>query len=130
MAGDPGANETVGRASDFPQDPDGPVFDEPWEAQAFAMVLALRARGVIASGEWSDALGRELAAARAEGDPDTGESHYLHWLHALERLVTEKRLASRESLDRCREAWARAAARTAHGEPIELVPEDFSESPW
>src|SRR6266550_724392 len=31
----------------LPRDADGPVFREPWEAQAFAMTLALHERGVF-----------------------------------------------------------------------------------
>ena len=31
----------------IPRDGDGPVFREPWEAQAFAMALALHERGAV-----------------------------------------------------------------------------------
>jgi len=32
---------------DLPRDADGPVFREPWEAQAFAMALTLHERGLF-----------------------------------------------------------------------------------
>ncbi|MEK7835341.1 MAG: nitrile hydratase accessory protein [Pseudomonadota bacterium] len=104
---------------------EGPVFREPWEAQAFAMTLALHERGLFSWKEWAEALALEIKRAQAAGDPDTGETYYLHWLAALERLVAEKNVATRESLARYRDAWARACDRTPHGRPIQLEPRDF-----
>jgi nitrile hydratase accessory protein len=111
----------------IPRDVDGPVFREPWEAQAFAMALALHERGLFSWPEWAATLGEEIKRAQAAGDPDTGETYYRHWLNALERIVAAKGLASAQALGRYREAWAHAAARTAHGTPIELKPEDFAD---
>jgi nitrile hydratase accessory protein len=105
---------------------EAPVFAEPWEAQAFALVLSLKERGVFSSQEWAAALGEEIRRAQAAGDPDTGETYYRHWLAALERLVTAKGLADAQTLARTRAAWQHACARTPHGMPIELQPEDFS----
>jgi nitrile hydratase accessory protein len=109
----------------IPRDADGPVFREPWEAQAFAMTLALHARGVFTWPEWAAALTAEIKRAQAAGDPDTGETYYLHWLAALERLVSEKGVATHETLHRYRDAWDHACDRTPHGMPIELREEDF-----
>ena len=74
----------------IPRDADGPVFREPWEAQAFAMTLALHERGLFTWTEWAAALAAEIKRAQAAGDPDTGETYYSHWLAALEKLVAEK----------------------------------------
>ena len=104
---------------------DSAVFREPWEAQAFALARSLQERGVFSSSEWAATLGEEIKKAQAEGDPDTGETYYHHWLAALERLVAAKGLADSETLARTREAWRRASARTPHGTPIELWPSDF-----
>ena len=109
----------------IPCNVEGPVFREPWEAQAFAMAVALRERGLIDWNEWAEILGDEIKRAQAAGDPDTGETYYQHWLKALERIVTEKGLTSSETLGRYRDAWDHAADRTPHGEPIELRPDDF-----
>jgi nitrile hydratase accessory protein len=49
----------------IPRDADGPVFREPWEAQAFAMALALHARGVFTRREWAATLGAEIKPAQA-----------------------------------------------------------------
>ena len=119
------AREAAAVIPGLPKDGQGPVFREPWEAQAFAMALALQRRGVFTWSEWAAALGEEIKRAQAAGDPDTGETYYRHWLATLERLVGEKGIASAETLDRYRDAWDRAAGRTPHGEPIVLAPEDL-----
>jgi nitrile hydratase accessory protein len=108
-----------------PRDADGPVFREPWEAQAFAMALALHERGLFTWAEWADALAKEIKRAQAAGDPDTGETYYAHWLAALEKLVAEKGVTTGDNLARIRHAWEHACERTPHGQPIELQPDDF-----
>jgi nitrile hydratase accessory protein len=109
----------------IPRDADGPVFREPWEAQAFGMTLALHERGLFSWKEWAETLAQEIKRAQAEGDPDTGETYYLHWLAALERLVAEKGVTTGEVLHRTKRAWEHACERTPHGQPIELKPQDF-----
>ena len=109
----------------IPRDDAGPVFREPWEAQAFAMALALHERGLFTWTEWAATLADQIKRAQAEGDPDTGETYYRHWLATLERFVAEKGLTDSATLTRYFEAWDHAADRTPHGTPIELKPEDF-----
>lgn len=111
----------------IPRNAEGPVFREPWEAQAFALALSLHERGLFSWTEWATVLGEEIKKAQAAGDPDTGETYYHHWLAALERIVAAKGLADPQALTRTREAWAHACARTPHGTPIELTPRDFAE---
>jgi nitrile hydratase accessory protein len=110
----------------IPCDAEGPVFREPWEAQAFAIAVALHERGLFTWGEWAAVLGEEIKAAQRAGDPDTGATYYHHWLAALERIVAEKGVADSAMLACYRDAWDRAADRTQHGAPIELRPEDFA----
>jgi nitrile hydratase accessory protein len=127
MTIDPAAARRATEAvPDIPRDAHGPVFREPWEAQAFAMAVALHQRGLFTWPEWAAALAHEIKHAQAAGDPDTGETYYRHWLAALERLVADKGVASRDTLARYRDAWDRAAGRTPHGTPIELSPDDFA----
>jgi nitrile hydratase accessory protein len=108
------------RLTGFPHDSQGPVFKEPWEAKAFAMVLRLHERGLFSWTEWAGALSQEIGAAGASGDADLGDTYYQHWLRALETLVERKGAASIDELTRYQRAWADAAARTPHGSPIEL----------
>jgi nitrile hydratase accessory protein len=109
----------------IPHDTEGPVFREPWEAQAFAITLTLHERKLFTWPEWAATLGDEIKKAQAAGDPDTGETYYRHWLAALERIVAEKGISDAATLDRYYHAWDHAADRTPHGEPIELQPGDF-----
>ena len=109
----------------IPRDAQGPVFREPWEAQAFAMAVALHARGLFTWPEWAATLAEEIKRAQAAGDPDTGETYYRHWLNTLERLVAAKGVTDSAMLARYRDAWEQAAERTPHGTPIELKAEDF-----
>lgn len=111
-----------------PADDTGPVFREPWEAQAFAMTLALHQRGLFTWREWARALAAEIAAGQAGGDAGAGDAYYRHWLAALEKLVAVKGASSDAELDRYRNAWRRAASRTPHGEPIDLEPGDLAAS--
>jgi nitrile hydratase accessory protein len=110
----------------IPRDADGPVFRAPWEAQAFALAVALYERGLFSWPEWAATLADEIERARAAGDPDLGDTYYRHWLAALERIAAEKSAAEPAALARCRAAWRHAAARTPHGTPIALTEADFS----
>ena len=118
---------SFGRNDDLsiPHNDEGPVFREPWEAEAFALAVSLNERGVFTWGEWAQILGDEIKKAQAAGDPDTGETYYHHWLATLERVLAEKGLTDPAQLARTRDAWAQACARTPHGDPIELRPDDF-----
>jgi nitrile hydratase accessory protein len=104
----------------LPRDEQGPVFKEPWEAKAFAMVLRLHECGLFTWPEWAAALSDEIAAASLRGDADFGDTYYQHWLRALETMVERKRAASADELAHYRHRWAEAAERTPHGAPIEL----------
>lgn len=104
----------------LPRDENGPVFREPWQAQAFAMAVRLHEAGHFTWAEWAAALAEQIQRAQAAGDPDLGDTYYLHWLAALEHLVAAKGLLTGDELVRRKAAWAEAARTTPHGVPIEL----------
>ena len=101
------------RLADLPRDEDGPVFREPWEAQAFAMTLELHRAGRFTWSEWTEALAAEIAAARAggahdsPGEPEPGDAYYHRWLAALEALVDAKGLVGADELAARKAALAR-----------------------
>ena len=105
----------------LPREKDGPIFAEPWEAQAFALAVKLSEQGHFTWKEWASALADELKAAVDRGEPDDGSHYYHHWLAALERLVTAKGLTDRAALETRKEAWAEAYRHTPHGKPVELA---------
>jgi nitrile hydratase accessory protein len=109
----------------WPSDDNGPVFNAPWEAQAFAMAVSLHARGVFTWPEWADALAQRIAQAQAAGDADLGDTYYVHWLGALEDLVASKAVTTPEELRKYRHGWEHAAQRTPHGQPVELHERDL-----
>lgn len=114
---------TESQLPSLPRDEDGPVFKEPWEAEAFAMTLNLYAQGYFTWPEWVERLGAEISAAPDAGDADRGDTYYLHWLKALEGLVAEKGLLTTDDLANRRDAWDKAARATPHGQPIVLLPD-------
>ncbi len=118
--------DALGALNAIPAAERSPIFNEPWEAQAFAITIALHRGGVFTWDEWAETLGGEIKAAQARGDPDTGATYYRHWLAAIERLVQQKGITNQESLARYQEAWHKAAGRTPHGEPIVLTPQDLT----
>ena len=104
----------------LPRDGDGPVFEAPWQAQAFALAVKLSEQGHFTWKEWAAALADELKAAEQRGEPDNGSRYYHHWVAALERLVTEKDLTELLALAERKDAWADAYRHTPHGQPVVL----------
>jgi nitrile hydratase accessory protein len=120
-----GSDHTVGaeRLAALPRlplDTSGPVFAEPWQAQAFAMAVRLSEQGHFTWKEWAATLAAELKAAADRGEPDDGSRYYEHWLAALERLVIAKGLSDPAALHARKEAWAEAYRHTPHGKPVKL----------
>ena len=105
----------------LPRDEDGPVFAQPWQAQAFALAVRLSAEGHFTWKEWAATLAEELKASAGRGEPDDGSRYYECWLTALERLVIAKQLSDPAALLARKEAWADAYRRTPHGEPVKLA---------
>lgn len=95
-----------------------PVFEEPWQATAFAMTVALHERGLFSWSEWAEHLGAELKS---------GDAYYDCWMRALERVLAERGVAGSSEVDAVAAAWERAAHATPHGQPIVL--ENDPESP-
>lgn len=101
----------------MPPGMDEPVFAEPWQAEAFAMTVALHGRGLFSWDEWAMVLSREVKASGVAAD---GSDYYDCWLQALEKLLAAKGVAAAGDVDDLAEAWERAAHVTPHGKPILL----------
>jgi nitrile hydratase accessory protein len=113
-------SESFAALPSLPRDAGGPVFAEPWQAQAFALAVKLSEQGHFTWKEWAAALADELKSAADRGEPDDGSRYYQHWLAALERLVAAKGLSDPAALLARKEAWANAYRHTPHGKPVEL----------
>ena len=112
--------ERLAALPQLPRDSGGPVFAEPWEAQAFALAVKLSEDGHFTWSEWAATLGAQLKAAVDRGEPVDGSRYYHCWLAALEWLVAEKGLADPAVLAARKDAWADAYRHTPHGQPVEL----------
>lgn len=104
----------------LPRDAGGPVFAEPWQAQAFALAVRLSRQGHFTWTEWAATLSDELKLDAARGEADDGSRYYHCWLAALERLVIAKGLSNSEALSAQKDAWADAYRHTPHGKPVVL----------
>ena len=113
-------NERLSDLPRLPRDEGGPVFAEPWQAQAFALAVKLSEQGHFTWKEWAATLADELKAAADRGQPDDGSHYYEHWLAALERLVTDRSLSSHDELQQRKDDWADAYRHTPHGKPVQL----------
>jgi nitrile hydratase accessory protein len=113
-------SDTLAALPRLPRDDGGPIFAEPWQAQAFALAVRLSAQGHFTWKEWAATLADELKADASRGEPDDGSRYYHCWLAALESLVVSKRLSDAVALSAQKEAWAEAYRRTPHGKPVEL----------
>jgi nitrile hydratase accessory protein len=100
---------------------DGRGFDEPWEAEALALSIALQEAGYFTATEWSAALGAMINQAQACDDVDDGASYYKHVLAALEQLVRDKSLIDPDALHERRRDWEDAYRNTPHGQPVKLA---------
>lgn len=81
---------------EIPRDEQGPVFVEPWEARAFAMVVDLNAQGRFAWKDFQSLLVEEI------GDSERGgldRPYYVNWLIAAERLFERLGMADRAEVD-------------------------------
>jgi nitrile hydratase accessory protein len=104
-------------SSGLPRDAEGPVFAEPWQAQAFALAVQLHTAGAFTWPEWAAALSAEQA-----GDPaDDGARYYEHWVAALEALTNRSGITTQSELLGRKHAWADAYRHTPHGLPVEIA---------
>ena len=100
--------------------PESPQFDEPWQAEALALSMALMQAGCFSAAEWAVSLGAAIKQAQTAGDRDDGSTYYNHVLTALEQLVFERSIVTQDVLTARKEAWRTAYARTPHGQPVLL----------
>ena len=106
---------------DAPGDEAGPIFDAPWQAQAFAIVVRLSKTGHFGWDEWVRVFSKEIAHSPARSGESANDAYYRQWLGALEQIVvTTGLLASSNTKERAAE-WRAAYINTPHGQAVELA---------
>jgi nitrile hydratase accessory protein len=113
----PPAFDSVG----LPRDAEGPVFDQPWQAHAFALVMQLHRAGAFTWEEWVRVFSREIAAAPALPGESVNDAYYRQWLAALEEIVVTTGLSDRGAMVERADEWRQAYLNTPHGQPIDLA---------
>jgi nitrile hydratase accessory protein len=115
---DPALEAALAGIAPIPRDAGGPVFAEPWQAQAFALTLQLHSAGLFTWAEWAEALGSEIREHLQHGGCTDGSDYYERWCEALEHIVVAKGASSHKVIDETSASWIRAAEATPHGMPI------------
>ena len=92
--------------------PEAP-FDEPWQAQVFALTVALNEAGHFTWSEWTATFGPRVQRAEA-GD------YWRIWSEALIALMEARGMAGAGEVAALAERWQAAARATPHGTPILL----------
>ena len=97
---------------------EGPVFKEPWQAQVFAMAVTLSEAGLFSWQEWSSELAASIESQKKKGDPDDGETYYLHWLETLEKMLSRKNLIEHADLLKRISEWKKPISRLPTDNPF------------
>jgi nitrile hydratase accessory protein len=87
----PPSVEELKQVPAIPLDDDGAVFNAPWEAKAFAMVVSLHQQGHFSWTEWAETIAAEIERDRGS-DPET--PYYELWLRAAEKIIDAKGLCT------------------------------------
>jgi nitrile hydratase accessory protein len=64
-----------------------PAFNEPWQAEAYALVQVLIETGRISSSQWAKAFGAALWEAAGQGEPDSSDTYYSTLSETLQRVL-------------------------------------------
>ena len=91
-----------------------PVFHAEWERRVFALLWALGFNGFWNLDEFRHAIERMPATEYLQ------TSYYEHWLHAMETLLVEKRIASANDLSAARDRAVPTVRVANSGAPMNL----------
>ena len=92
--------------------PEAP-FEEPWQAELFALTTALKEAGHFTWKEWADEFGPRVQNQEAD-------IYWEVWCEALIALLARKSITDPQTVQTLKEQWQAAARATPHGQPIEL----------
>jgi hypothetical protein len=117
----PSLKTPAGKAgASLPRDAKLPVFEEDWQGHAFAMVMALYQNGHYDWAQWDDYLGPQIKSPAYYGESqpeeppiaggsnrnaflaacdEDGANYYHYWLAAMEELLHDIGLVSKDELE-------------------------------
>jgi nitrile hydratase accessory protein len=109
------------QSAPLPQDSgDSFYFDEPWQAQAFAITLELNRQGHFSWTEWVAVFSKEIQTHPATPEEGHIIGYYRQWLTALETIMAQRGISQSPEIEIAQERWRSAYLHTQHGRPIEL----------
>lgn len=88
-------------------------FEEPWQAQLFALTVALNEAGHFSWSEWATIFGPLVQNTEAE-------RYWEVWSDAIVEMLESKGFAQVSEVQVFTERWQAAARATPHGKPILL----------
>ena len=100
--------------------PEAP-FEAPWQAQLFALTVALNEAGQFSWSDWAEAFGPRVQDVEPEG-------YWTVWSETLIALLEARGIAEASAVHALTDRWQAAARATPHGIPICLsaAPESSS----
>ena len=96
---------------------DLPAFDEPWQAQAYAMAQVLIENGLMTPGSWANAFGAAIRSRLASGAEDNTDTYFA----AIGDAVASELGLDEAELDQIMANWRNAYETTPHGKPVILT---------
>ncbi len=99
------------------------VFQDPWEGIAFGMAVAVCEQGRYAWSEFQERLIAQIADADQQ-EPDVRPTYYECWLTALETLLLDKGILSKQKLN-TRASWLARMASASGGRMTPWLVRDF-----
>lgn len=88
-------------------------FDAPWQAQLFALTVALNEAGHVSWGDWAKVFGPRVQTVGPE-------AYWEVWSDALIALLEQQGVAAAREVAALTWQWQAAARATPHGQPITL----------
>lgn len=103
------------------KDLDGPVFDKPWQSEAFALVVSMHKAGLFKWKDWAETFTAEIDASPALPGESVNDTYYRQWVSALEKMVASLGLVTGGDVNSRAQEWKQAHLNTPHGHPILLA---------
>lgn len=91
--------------------PDAPPFETPWQAQLFALTVALNEAGHLPWADWTAAFSPRVRDS---------DAYWQAWAETLEALLAERGVANPARLTTLTARWETAMRTTPHGQPVTL----------
>lgn len=116
-----------GRTGGLPPGEEGqeePVFDHPWQAQAFSLVVHLHKAGHFPWKDWVQVFSDEIKAMPAQPGERVNDAYYRQWIAAMEKMVASLGMAGAGDISHRADEWRRAYLNTPHGQAVALIHAD------